>query len=98
MSGRAKGRKCGECTFCCVALAIDEPLNKPGGTPCKHLCGGCSIYRKRPPDCREFECLWLVGFGPEAHRPDRVGYLELLAESADSKLSVLRIGADGKPM
>jgi Fe-S-cluster containining protein len=66
-----------------------EALNKPSSTPCKHLRGdGCSIYRKRPADCREFECLWLSGFGPEEHRPDRVGYLELLTYCGD-KLAVL---------
>jgi hypothetical protein len=50
-------------------------------------------------DCREFECLWLSGFGPEEHRPDRVGYLELLTGSADEgRLNVLRIGSDGLAM
>lgn len=96
MSGRVRGRKCGECQFCCTALAIDD-LNKPGDTRCRHQCAsGCAIYRRQPMDCREFECLWLSGFGGDDERPDRVGYLQLLSYESKDRLSVMRIGPDAE--
>lgn len=99
--GREKGRKCGECQFCCTALAIDDPnLFKYGAERCQHQCAyGCAIYQRRPMDCREFECLWLVGFGSDDERPDRVGYLQLLVRyRGEDRPSVMRVGPNGKPM
>lgn len=43
---------------------------------------GCSIYEDRPTSCRAFECLWLMGFGSEGHRPDRSN-LVLHVETSD---------------
>jgi hypothetical protein len=47
-------------------------------------------------DCREFECLWLSGFGGDDERPDRVGYLQLLSYESKDRLSVMRIGPDAE--
>lgn len=50
-------------------------LHKPADVPCRHLdLGvGCRIHPDRPVHCASFQCLWLMGFGPEALRPDRIG-------------------------
>ncbi len=32
----------------------------------------CSIYKRRPKECREFTCAWLEGLGGDAYRPDRI--------------------------
>ena len=61
------GRHCGDCTLCCKIMAIEE-LDKPAGQWCHHCqpSRGCRIYDNRPPECRQFNCLWLVDirFGP----------------------------------
>ncbi len=44
------------------------------GERCPNLssgCTACGIYETRPQSCRQFECLWLQGFGSESERPDR---------------------------
>lgn len=73
----APGRDCGECTACCVDLAIAE-LNKADGVACQHLvagaCGACGIYETRPNTCRTWFCGWrLLGSLSDAMRPDRSG-------------------------
>ena len=65
--------ECGSCNMCCIAPAIDNgrPLipDKPAGDACKHCTSqGCAIYKKRPPLCREYACLYLCGLVEE--RPD----------------------------
>jgi Fe-S-cluster containining protein len=72
-------RECGSCSACCTALTI-EVLNKPQGTPCRHLRvmqgHGCSVYETRPTVCRRYQCLYLKGFGYEhSDRPDVTGIL-----------------------
>ena len=65
-------RKCGSCTACCHYLGIKEI----GVTPCPHeKCSSCEIYDKRPKTCRDYNCLWLQGFGDEVDRPDKSGVL-----------------------
>ena len=54
-------------------MSIAE-LNKLAGVWCGHCqpTTGCSIYGKRPAECRTFNCVWLVDerLGPE-WKPDR---------------------------
>ncbi len=78
------GRTCGTCTLCCKLPLIDwptdlpvgrPPLKKPRNTWCQY-CNpghGCTIYEDRPISCAGFQCLWLMGFVPEALRPDVIG-------------------------
>ena len=67
--------KCGACTACCTVLGIAE-LKKPAHTACAHQCPkGCSIYEKRPTECRTYRCLWLQGTEPEGLRPDNLGVI-----------------------
>jgi hypothetical protein len=55
------GRTCGACSLCCKVYSIAE-LNKPAGQWCPHLARGpgCTIYKSRPQDCRQFFCAWLL--------------------------------------
>jgi hypothetical protein len=72
---RASPRRegCGECTFCCTALGINE-LQKLPMTRCRHVAGkGCGIYPNRPKPCQEYACGWLLGNFDARFRPDRVG-------------------------
>ncbi len=78
-------RECGECTACCIAPPNRE-LNKPGFTPCSHLCESrCGIYSQRPFSCRSFRCVWLDGFLGADCRPDKFG---LVIEHAEDNLRV----------
>jgi hypothetical protein len=55
------GRRCGECSLCCRLLDVQEL--KPTGEWCPHCkpgAGGCTIYQKRPPVCRNYACAWLM--------------------------------------
>jgi hypothetical protein len=73
-------RQCGTCTACCTALAVKE-LGKPYYCKCEHEAPSqCSIYEKRPPNCRSFQCFWstanAIGLGREfgiGDRPDILG-------------------------
>jgi len=63
------GRSCGQCSMCCKLPRIDE-LEKPANTWCSHCApgrGGCTIYERRPSECRDFHCSWLLTpeLGPE---------------------------------
>jgi hypothetical protein len=67
-------RSCGDCTFCCRPMAIEE-LQKPVGVLCQHCQPGvgCKIYLDRPPSCVSFECAWLTSDQiPEDWRPDKI--------------------------
>jgi hypothetical protein len=83
-SPRPGARTCGPCNLCCRLPAIDWPeypeLAKPADAWCRHCLpagAGCAIHAERPMHCAAFQCLWLMGFGPEEMRPDLVGgYLD----------------------
>jgi hypothetical protein len=72
-------RGCGSCTACCTALQV-KSLGKGDYEKCKHLrrgsIKGCGIYKDRPKDCSDYECLWLAGI-IESHdfRPDKCGFV-----------------------
>jgi hypothetical protein len=73
MSGETT-RSCGTCTLCCKALHV-EGIDKEPGEWCPHCAPGegCGIYERRPPSCRSFNCLWLLGHLGDGDRPDRIG-------------------------
>lgn len=75
IDGKAASRRCGSCTECCTAGAVDE-LSKPAGVRCPNLRRdkpGCAVHGSAPETCGSFRCLWLQGVGPDDARPDRVG-------------------------
>ncbi|HSG33314.1 MAG TPA: hypothetical protein VLA37_02185 [Sphingomonadaceae bacterium] len=55
------GRSCGSCTLCCRILGVDE-IGKTKGEWCRYcdVGKGCTIYRDRPGECRDFYCGWLT--------------------------------------
>ena len=65
-------RNCGGCTACCKTHGILSLMKMPG-VWCQYCKTdkGCGIYEKRPAECREFKCSWLMGIGGERHRPDK---------------------------
>lgn len=66
-------RLCEECQVCCYATRINV-LKKPAFTRCDFQCeSGCSKYEERPQECRDHRCTWLIGFGDEEARPDKLG-------------------------
>jgi hypothetical protein len=70
-------RQCGDCTLCCKLIAVRE-LDKLAGQRCDHqrMGKGCSIYDRRPPSCRFWNCRWLVEDDTaELSRPDRSHYV-----------------------
>ncbi len=78
-ASRPGGRSCGPCDLCCKLPSIDWPeypeLHKPADTFCKHCipATGCAIHATRPMHCASFQCLWLMGFGSDELKPDRIG-------------------------
>ena len=66
-------RSCDGCTLCCKVMGIQE-LEKPAGSWCQHCKAGsgCGIYDKRPGECRDFVCAFLMlATLSEAWRPSR---------------------------
>lgn len=69
-------RECGDCSVCCFVGAVPD-LNKDTYTKCiyvKEKCKGCcSIFdrRKLPKTCKDYECAWKQGFGPEFDKPNK---------------------------
>jgi hypothetical protein len=53
-------RSCGACTLCCKLMKIIA-LDKPHGAWCAHCKqgSGCTIYERRPDECRSFMCGFL---------------------------------------
>lgn len=82
-------RTCGPCDLCCRLPSIDWPefpeLHKPADANCRQLVRGqgCRIHADRPMHCAAFQCLWLMGFGPDELRPDRIGGFMDAADSGE---------------
>ena len=78
-SASTPARACDGCDLCCRLPSIDweefPELHKPADAHCKHLVAGtgCRIHADRPMHCASFQCLWLMGFGPDELKPDRIG-------------------------
>lgn len=68
-------RSCDECTACCTVIEI-KSMKSPQYQDCVALCeSGCKIYDQRPGECRQYRCMWLMGWGDEDQRPDICGYI-----------------------
>lgn len=68
-------RPCNGCTECCSATGV-QALGKPPQCVCEHETDkGCSIYGRHPYECKEYSCLWRMGWGGEGDRPDRLGIM-----------------------
>lgn len=75
MNHNEANRSCDGCALCCKLLAIPW-MNSPEGEYCSKCDKGCTIYKTRPKECENFDCLWLghkvLG---EDLRPDRCGVM-----------------------
>ncbi len=84
------GRACGSCMLCCKLPAIAS-LDKPMGKWCLHAApgAGCASYEKRPGECREFLCDWLLdpGLGPD-WKPDRAKFYVHSAQNGGLNIMV----------
>lgn len=68
-------RTCGDCQACCEVLHIAS-LHKKPRQRCPNQCDtGCAIYGSHPPECQQYQCAWLAGFGPADARPNSTGLL-----------------------
>lgn len=86
-------RRCRTCTVCCELLGL-PPLEKPPWTRCTHQCRtGCTIYgsKDRPAQCGDYSCLWLLGLGPNADRPDRLGVVFDMDSVQDQPVVACRV-------
>jgi hypothetical protein len=78
------GRKCGECTACCMVMGVAD-VPTPFYAPCPHQTEtGCDIYDKRPGACRDFYCEWLVGGLTGEDRPDNLGLVFVSTRAVDA--------------
>jgi hypothetical protein len=76
-------RSCGTCTLCCKVLTVLS-LEKPGGAWCKHCspAAGCAIYDRRPSDCRNFQCGFLMNEKMEEHWRPSTSHMIIVASEA----------------
>lgn len=74
-------RDCGDCQACCIILQVEE-IQKPMRKPCEHLCKtGCSIYRRRPLSCQQFDCIWKKVKIEGMRRPDKSKMMYVLGKN-----------------
>ena len=83
-----ENQDCGDCQLCCKLPHInktylkDKEFKKNSFEWCNNCEKGigCKVYKDRPNTCKDFECLFKVGFQKE--RPNKVGFLGI-PESID---------------
>jgi hypothetical protein len=84
-----KGRSCGMCSLCCKLLEV-QAISKPEGKWCVHCAPGrerCTIYDRRPDQCRTFHCAWLtVGSLGDEWRPTKAKMV-LSAEADGNRIA-----------
>lgn len=69
------GRKCDGCTACCYGTGV-LALGKPPLSDCEHQTStGCGVYGDHPFECKEYACVWKMGWGGEGDRPNRSGVM-----------------------
>lgn len=88
-------RSCESCKACCITMDVHS-IKKPAGRACQHLCStGCMVYERRPGDCREFMCDWLMDEDmPASMRPDRTGaviWRDILSDGAGDMVGCHRV-------
>lgn len=66
---------CGPCDLCCKLLETHD-VPSPIGVYCQYCNNGCTIYEKRPKECRDYQCMWsqMENVGEEL-RPDICGVI-----------------------
>jgi hypothetical protein len=72
-------RQCGDCQLCCKLLPV-RSLDKGSGERCRHQQHhkGCKVYAQLfriAPECRLWNCRWLVDEAGATKRPDRAHFV-----------------------
>lgn len=75
---RPPTRRCGACTACCGG-----PVDGSTDSSC------CRAGSGRTEGCGGFRCVWLMGFGTPADRPDRLGVLLIPARSESGEIGII---------
>ena len=90
------GRECGGCFECCRFIPIKtERLEKPTNLLCPNCQPGegCSVYDKRPSECRGWECGWKIARGiPDDWRPDIAGIVFRLEAGSEITATIIDPG------
>ena len=84
-----KLKPCGECGMCCKLLGV--PGVKERNCRCPHWASGkgCDIYKTRPVQCANFECLWRAHKGmTKDMRPDKLGVMFWQVDTHPNRLVV----------
>ena len=96
LSQRLSNNPCGGCHVCCHLPWI-KPLAKPSRTMCRYCRKGlgCTQYRTRPEECKQFKCNWLRSqSSPEPMaanlRPDRCGMM-ITDDTTDGRNDVFEV-------
>lgn len=58
-------RSCGSCNLCCKIMEVVPEVKPDNHDWCQHAnrpagCAGCKIYERRPQECRDFHCMWVI--------------------------------------
>ena len=72
-------RRCGDCQLCCKLLPV-RSLGKGAGERCRHQQHhkGCKVYANLlavAPECRLWNCRWLVDEAGDTSRPDHAHFV-----------------------
>jgi hypothetical protein len=92
-------RSCAGCDLCCTFVAV-ESLDKAAGVRCPHLRGepgaSCSIYDRRPDECRRYMCLWRMfdDLLPDWIAPAAAGFVISAQGSFEKGRLVFTVHAD----
>ena len=100
---------CGACTACCTVKEVSS-IHKPDHTPCKHLGVSrtsltapprerCTIYAKRPTQCRDYFCAYRYGlvFDNERFRPDQLGIVFDVGERPPPGVNMMLVAREVTP-
>ena len=92
-------RSCAGCDLCCTAVPVTA-LKKGPSVRCAHLRGeagtSCSIYDRRPDECRTFLCLWRVTDDvlPDWMAPASAGFVVLMSGPLQEASTIFSVAPD----
>lgn len=89
-------RFCGECRECCHVMGfrdfkgdvVTEPMSDCKYCSTMKIGGGCTIYKSRPEQCRDFLCTWaekVPYLTNDEDRPDKTGIVQWVWRNRDNE-------------
>lgn len=89
-------RTCGACFACCKILNIDSgTLKKAADVLCPNYQHGtgCTIYEKRPEQCKQWFCVWRFDdVLPDDYSPDKINIAFCLENSPKNPNKMVIVG------